>query len=55
MVPHLTVGVDDPVEALADGFQDVQPQFTIFFVQENIVPPVAPRGDVVKGAGKLYT
>ena len=47
--------MDNPVKALADVFQDIQPQFPIFVAQENIVPPVTARSDVVEGASKLYT
>jgi hypothetical protein len=54
VVPHLTVGMDDPVEALADLLQDLQPKFPIIVVQEYIVPPVATRSNVAKGSGKLY-
>jgi hypothetical protein len=55
VVPHLTVGVDYPVEALADLFQDLQPKFPIVIAQEYIVSPVPAGCDVVKGSGKLYT
>jgi hypothetical protein len=55
MVPHLTVGVNKPVEALAGSFQDLQPEFPIVIVQEYVVSLVPTGRDVVKGPSKLYT
>lgn len=54
MIPHLTVGVNDPVEALAGALQDLQPKVPIVIVQEYVVSPVPSGNDVVKGSGKLY-
>ncbi len=35
MVSHLTIGVDNPVEAFADASKNIQPQLPIF-VDKNI-------------------
>jgi hypothetical protein len=43
--------MDDPVEALADMAQHLQPQVLILDI--NGLPRVSPRGDLVERAGKL--
>ncbi len=53
VIAHLTVGVDDRVEAFEDLVQNVQPPFSVFVFDIYIVPPVPARGNVVQGAGKL--
>jgi hypothetical protein len=45
--------MDDPVEALADMAQHLQPHVPILILDINGPPPVSPRGDMVERAGKL--
>jgi hypothetical protein len=45
--------MDDPVEALADMAQHLQPHVPILILEMNGLPPVSPRGDVAERAGKL--
>jgi len=52
LVPHLAIRMDDPVEALADMAQHLQPQVPILILDINGLPPVSPRGDMVERAGK---
>ena len=53
VIPHLALGVHDPVEALADLGQDLQPRLPILILQIDGLPPVSARGDMVERAGKL--
>ena len=55
MVGHLAVGMDDPIEAPAHLPQDRQKLSPILVLEENVLPPVTPRRDVVKSGGVLQS
>ena len=53
VIGHLTPGVADPVEALADLAEDFKPADSIGVGQIDTFAPIATRGDVVDTAGKF--
>jgi hypothetical protein len=53
VVAHLAIGMDEPIEALADVPQHLQPDLTIPVIEVDRLPPISPGGDVVERAGKL--
>jgi hypothetical protein len=53
VVPHLAIGMDDPIEAPADLPEHLQPDLTIPVLEIDRLPPISPGGDVVERAGKL--
>ena len=50
---HLTIGVTDPVKALADLGKRIEPGYAIVVGQKNVLAPIASRGDVIKRAGEF--
>lgn len=54
VVGHLTIGVADPVESIADLPEQVEPEFAVGVGEEDRAALVAAGGDVVKAAGKFY-
>ena len=53
VIGHLTPGVADPVEALADLAEDFKPADSIGVGQIDTFAPIATRGDMINAAGKF--
>ena len=53
MMSHLTIGVTDPVNALADLGKRFEPGKAMVVGQKNILASIAARGDVIKRAGEF--
>ena len=53
MMPHLTIGVTDPVKAFAGLGNRFEPGYAIVVGQKNVLAPIAARSDVIKRAGEF--
>jgi hypothetical protein len=43
-----------PIESAADRPKQLKPIGAILIVPVDILPPIAPRGDVIKSTGQFY-
>lgn len=48
VVGHLAISVNDPIEALAHLSQNGQVVGAVLIAQEDILPTISPRRDVIK-------
>ena len=55
MVVHHAIGMHRPVEAFADLRQDSQPGLAISVIKVDVLAPITPGSDVVKGISEFKT
>jgi hypothetical protein len=51
VVGHLAVGMAAPIEPAADLPEELQPSAAVIVVEIDVLPSVAPRGDMIEPAG----
>jgi hypothetical protein len=55
VIVHLTVTMANPVVALADGAEQIQPGLAVLVIQVNVFAAIASGCDMVDSAGKFYS